>query len=223
MKKSTKLILIIEVQVILLLLIFSIFKINTLSRKAYNTNKFVHEALKDKRIEDLNLNASNDIVIGESDAPVEIIVYSRFDCSACSEFFTNNYTQLKEDFIDKGKVKLVVRYLVHPSKRNTLYATKCAYYANETGNFGAFSTQLNRQYPSLDTLMIKEIILDLTGDEEAIESFLRDKTVENSLLQKANSIRKAGITSTPTLFINGARITGTRRYSKFKEIILMEL
>lgn len=223
MKKIIRLMLIIEVQVAILLLIFITFKINTLDQKVHNTNKFVHEALKDKRIEELNSIISNDIVLGEHNAPVEIIFYSRFDCSACSEFITDNYAQLKEEFIEKGQVKLIIRYLVHPSKKYTLYATKCAYYAYEKGVYDSFSHQINLQYPNLDTTMIKRIVLDLAGDEYSLEKFLQDKTIEAKLFQKAALIRKAGITSTPTIFINGIQITGNRRYAKYKEIISNEL
>jgi protein-disulfide isomerase len=223
MKNWIKIFLIVEIQIVLVLLIVAIIKTNNLDSKVYNTNKFVYEALIDKRVKALNVIKENDIIVGNPNAPVTIFLYSRFDCSVCNDFFDGSYERLKADFIDEGKVRLVVRYLVHSSKLHILYATKSAYYTNISGCYDLFAKRLRNQYPDMDSTAVKEIVLDLTKNSEDFSGFVSDKTIEDEILQFAATIREAGIRSTPTIFINRQRLTGNSGYGKLKEIILFEL
>lgn len=223
MKNWIKIFLIVEIQCILLFLIAAIIKINKLDHKVYNTNKFVYEALMDKRILALNEIKDNDIVVGNPNAPVTVFLYSRFDCSACNDFFNNNYERLKTDYINDGKVKLVVRYLVHPSKPVALYAAKCAFYMSKLGYFDLFTKRLRDQYPISDTALVKGIVLNLARNSADFNVFVSDKTMEELILQFAATIRHAGIRSTPTLFINNQQIVGNPNYERLKKLILSAL
>ncbi len=223
MNKKAKLIIFIELQIIILLISFLVFKVKSLEDKVYNTNKFIHKVLIDKKEEALRTINENDIIIGDSSAPVTIFMYSRFDCSACSDFFSESYEKLKKNYIDKGLVKLVVRYLVHQSKPHTLFATKCAHFAKKTGFFDSYSLDVKDMYAALDTIKIKDLIINLTKKPDSIDSFLKDKEFEASLLNFADKIRAAGIRSTPTFFINETRVIGTRPFKNFEKIIISEL
>lgn len=222
-KNGTKIFLIIEVQIILLLLVFMIVKMEDLNKRVFNTNKFVYEVLSNKRIEQLNTINENDIIIGETDAPVTLIVYTRFDCSACNSFFTDNYKLLKPEFIDNGIVKIVVRYLVHQTKPLTLYSTKCAYYAHQNGFYDSFVEKLGEIYPSLDTSVVKNIMLDFNINPESLKLFTEDLTFENHILHLADEIRRTGIRNTPTIFVNKQQLTGNRNYEDIRRVILNEL
>jgi protein-disulfide isomerase len=177
----------------------------------------------DQRIGTLNTINNSDIVIGDTNAPVTIFIYSRFDCSACNDFFEKNYNRLKNEFIDNGAVKLVIRYLVHSSKEESLYATKCAYYAYENGLFDSYIDQMSAHYPDLDTVVIRNSLLDLTSTDNYLDNYLKDNTIEDQLLKSTINIRNAGIHATPTIFINNTKLVGNRRYAKIKEIIWSEL
>jgi len=50
-----------------------------------------------------------DIVLGKADAPVTIIEYASMTCSHCAHFANAVLPQLKEKYIDTGKVKLISR------------------------------------------------------------------------------------------------------------------
>ena len=56
----------------------------------------------------LNINES-DFFIGDSDAPVTIIEYASMSCSHCADFHNDTLDDLKTEYIDTGKVKLVFR------------------------------------------------------------------------------------------------------------------
>lgn len=48
-------------------------------------------------------------VMGKADAPVTIIEYSSLTCPHCAEFHKSVLPQVKKDYIDTGKAKLVFR------------------------------------------------------------------------------------------------------------------
>ncbi|WP_158965673.1 DsbA family protein [Chachezhania sediminis] len=50
-----------------------------------------------------------EMVLGDPDAPVEMIEYASFTCPHCATFNTGPLKQLKKDYVDTGKVKLVYR------------------------------------------------------------------------------------------------------------------
>lgn len=53
-----------------------------------------------------------DIVIGDANAPVEIIEYASLTCSHCATFHATTYPELKKAYLDTGKAKLVFRHFV---------------------------------------------------------------------------------------------------------------
>jgi len=218
-----KYLLVVEIQIILILLVITLVKTEKLNEKVYNTNRFVYEVMRDNRMSELNIVNDKDIVIGEPGAPVTIFLYSRFDCDACTEFFESNYPRLKEDFIDRGMVKLVVRYLTHPTKPNTLFATKSAYYAHQAGYFDYYIEKIDSIYPVLDSNEVMLISLNFTAEHDVLDSFIHDKVFEEHILELAEDAREAGIRFTPTLFINNRQLTGNRNYAKLNQVILSEL
>ena len=64
MNKIIKTLIIVEVLVIIVLIIMCHLKLSTLEKKVYNTNKFMHELLINKQIEELKQIDKDDIVIG---------------------------------------------------------------------------------------------------------------------------------------------------------------
>ena len=69
-------------------------------------------------------------VLGKSSAKVELVEFSDFQCPFCKQFFNETYKQLKEKYIDTGKVKLVFRHFpltsIHPYAQKAGEAAECA-------------------------------------------------------------------------------------------------
>ena len=55
------------------------------------------------------LLSEKDFVIGDENAPITIIEYASMSCSHCADFHVNTLPQLKDEYIDTGKVKFVFR------------------------------------------------------------------------------------------------------------------
>lgn len=54
-------------------------------------------------------SVDDDPVEGNKDATVTIVEFSDYECPFCKRHFDQTYPQLKKDYIDTGKVKLVFR------------------------------------------------------------------------------------------------------------------
>lgn len=53
--------------------------------------------------------ALNDQVIGDTNAPVTLIEFSSLTCPHCADFHVRTLPKIKKEYIDTGKVKMIVR------------------------------------------------------------------------------------------------------------------
>ena len=58
---------------------------------------------------DVDTSGVEDMSLGNSDASVTLIEYASFTCPHCASFHAGPYKQLKEEFIDTGKINFVYR------------------------------------------------------------------------------------------------------------------
>ncbi len=74
------------------------------------------------------VSMDDDAIEGDPNAPITIIEFSDYECPFCQRHFNTTYPQLKSEFIDTGKVKLVFRDL--PLSFHDPVATQAAVAAN---------------------------------------------------------------------------------------------
>src|SRR3989344_7763193 len=79
-----------------------------------------------------------DPVLGDANAPVTMIEFSDYECPFCKRHFQDTFPQIKSEYIDTGKVKLVFRDL--PLSFHDPLATKEAMAANCSREQGGDST-----------------------------------------------------------------------------------
>ena len=53
--------------------------------------------------------ALGDMALGPVDAPVTVIEYASLTCHHCASFHKNTFPRLKQNFIDKGRIRFVMR------------------------------------------------------------------------------------------------------------------
>ena len=70
-------------------------------------NKSFSENLKNLDIPDSF--KLEDIVIGDEKAPHTLVVYSSFSCNHCCKFHKEEFPKLKKQYIDTGKLKVILR------------------------------------------------------------------------------------------------------------------
>jgi protein-disulfide isomerase len=69
-------------------------------------------------------------ILGNQNAPVALVEFSDYECPFCGAFFKGAEAQIKKEYVDTGKVKLVYRDYplnqIHPGAQKAAEAARCA-------------------------------------------------------------------------------------------------
>lgn len=155
-----------------------------------------------------------DIILGDKNAKVTIIEYASMTCSHCAAFHNGTFPELKEKYIDTGKVKFIFRDF--PLDEQALRAAMMARCAAKGGdeNFmkfvkAIFSSQSNWAGKK-NYLEILSNIGKLGGFKtEEFESCIADKKIEEEIMSgRFDAAKKLDVRSTPTFFVNKEILRG---------------
>jgi len=178
----------------------------------------------------VNVSEDDDPVRGDSNAPVTIIEFSDFQCPFCRKFFDETLGQVEEIYIKTGKAKLVYRDFplpFHPMAQKSAEAAECA---DDQGKFWEMHDKIfveqskqgsgTIQY-SLDDVKrwAGEIGLNANQFNECVDSGKYSEEVKKDLADG----NAAGVSGTPSFFINGKILVGAQPFSAFEQVIEAEL
>lgn len=175
---------------------------------------------------------SDDIVLGDQNAPITIIEYASLSCPHCAAFYSDGFSKLKEEYIDTAKVKFIYRDfpLNHPALTAAVTAL-CQAENNNTDpikyhNFvkALFKTQDSWAFGDDFVKKLENIaILDGMSNQRFNECIKNIKLQESILEKRLNAAKVLQISSTPTFFINDKIMHGFTGYGDIKNIIEAEL
>ncbi len=167
-------------------------------------------------------------MLGKSDAKVTIIEFADFRCPFCEKFFTDTESQIIKDYVNTGKAKFAFRHFAFLGPASVV-AANAAECANEQGKFWEFHNYLYKNQPSeSDTsLYVTDKLTNIAGalgiNTSQFQSCLDGKKYDKNVSADLADGQKAGVTGTPTVFVNGISVVGAQPYSAFKTIIDQEL
>lgn len=172
----------------------------------------------------VNVSTGNFPVLGNKNAKVTVIEFADFRCPYCEQFFTNTEPQLMKDYVDTGKVKFAFRNyaFLGPASIVAADAAECA---NDQGKFWAFHDYLYKnQPPETDTTMyntdtLTQAAASLGMNSDQFKNCLANKTDDSKVSQDLADGNKAGVSGTPTFFVNGVPLVGAQPYSAFQTAI----
>ena len=162
------------------------------------------------------VSTDDDPVLGNPDAPVTIVEFSDYECPFCKRHYQNTFPQIKEEYIDTGKVKLVFRDLPlsfhDPLATTQAMTASCArdqggdevYYEYHDAIFE--TTQSNGNGMTEDQLFA--IADDLGLNRGQIESCVESEKYKEEILADIEGARSSGATATPTFFIGPSDDSG---------------
>ena len=170
--------------------------------------------------------AMGDIVMGDPDAPVTVIEYASFTCPHCATFAVHTFPEVKEKYIDTGKVKFVLREVYFD--QYGLWASMVARCGGEKGFYPIAESLLASQSTWTRAPDIGHAIQQvgrragLTG--ERLEQCLSDRDFAKELLAEYQANMEAdGVKSTPTFIINGEQHTGALGVEDFSALLDAQL
>ena len=165
----------------------------------------------------------NPIYEGNLDAKIQLIIYESLTCSHCADFHKNVYPDLKENFIDKGYVKIEFRSF--PLDMASLNASKIAHCKND-GKSDILHFLFNNQKKWTKGDEIEEInfnlkkILDSEKYGINIDKCIGNKKVEDHILEdRIEAVKKFKLNATPTLIINNKKFDKPLNYKNLKKTL----
>jgi len=170
-----------------------------------------------------SIEASLDKSEGATEAPVVVMEYADFQCPYCRQFATNAEHQLKTDYIDPGKVRFVFRHMafIGEESRQAAEASECA---NEQGHFWEyhdklFAEQAGENVGAFSVDNLKRFAADLNLNTEQFNQCLDSGQYRDKVQQEVAEGQRRGVSSTPTLFVNGQLIQHGNDYQVLQAAI----
>lgn len=161
------------------------------------------------------IDTSNSPFKGNPNAPVEIVVFSDFQCPYCA-----TVKQTLESILRRfpDKIKIVFKHCPLGYHNNAVEAAQAAVAAGIQGKFWEFHDLLFENQKDLSPQKIMEIAEALGLD---MEKFKKDKTspqVTAVISRDVNQAKALEIRGVPAVFINGEPQDNTKEESLSKEI-----
>lgn len=188
----------------------------------------------------VSASVDDDPVLGQENAPVTIIEFSDYQCPFCRKFWTETFSQVKEQYIDTGKAKLIYRDFpltnIHPMAAKAAEAAECvqeqagdeAYFemhdkifaeqnVMDGGDPNNGPVKSTVQFTAQD---LKDWANELGYD---IGSCLDSGQMSSEVQSDLRDGQAAGGRGTPYFVINGKPLSGAQPFSAFQQAIESEL
>ena len=158
---------------------------------------------------------------GPATAPVTIVEFSDFECPFCGRLFPT-LKAVEKIYLDR--VRIVYRQFplrkIHPLAQKAAEASLCA---GEQGRFWDMHDSLfgDQEHLTVDDLKARAVALklDTATFNACLDSGKQVAAIDRDIADGA----KAGVTGTPTMFINGRMMVGAQPYAQIQAVIEDEL
>ena len=152
--------------------------------------------------------------IGDPSAPVHLVEYASMACPHCAHFHAENFPQLKANYIDTGRVRLTMQeILTEPAVAafGMFQLARCGQ-VDGAEYFRRMGILFDRQHAILSSGTVGAFIESLVaiGGEwgltrEQVTASLHDASGQQRISRSIEAADAAGVSGTPTFFINGQR------------------
>jgi protein-disulfide isomerase len=166
--------------------------------------------------------ASSDQTKGNSDSKILFVEYGDFQCSACGRYYPL-LKQLNQEFGDR--IQFVYRHFplrqTHPHAQ---LAAQVAEAASKQGKFWEMHDLLFENQQEWSELRstkktFNKYAEELNLDLERFKQDVSSKETKGKVNNDYSSGIKAGVNSTPTLFLNGKKLQNPRGYDDLKKLV----
>ncbi|SLN60406.1 Disulfide bond formation protein D precursor [Roseivivax jejudonensis] len=166
-----------------------------------------------------------EMTLGSADAPVEVIEYASFTCPHCASFHEQVFDELKENYIDTGRIKFTMREVYFD--KYGIWASAIARCNTDTERFFGITDMLYESQSDWARAGSESAIADelrkigrLAGIEgEELEACMNDGDKLRSLVGwYQENATEDDITSTPSFIIDGEKYSNMT-YADFSEIL----
>jgi protein-disulfide isomerase len=160
---------------------------------------------------------------GNKDAKVTIVEFADFQCPYCKQFFQLSKPALFKQYVDAGQVTFVYKHMAILGTESTwaAEASECA--ADQSRFWDYHDLLFNQQTGENQGAFTKDKLLgfaqELKLDMTKFEPCLKDDQTLDRVQADIQEGEQAGVSGTPTFFINGRGLVGAQPLAAFKSMI----
>lgn len=183
---------------------------------------------------------ADDPVLGNENAQVTIVQFTDWQCPFCRKFESETFDQIKQNYIDTGKVKFVTRDFplesIHPGAMPAALAAECVNELGGSEGYYAFKELVNDEQNTRDSGSPAGPVtktVTFTNDDLVtwaqslgfnIQSCLDDQTYASEVQGDLADGQAAGVSGTPAFFIINKKgkatlLSGAQPYTAFKSAL----
>ena len=171
------------------------------------------------------LNTAGLEVLGRKDAPLTLVEFSDYQCPFCRAFHTGAFEQIKKEWIDTGKLRLISWDLPLEFHSNAAKAAQAARCAGEQNKFWEMRDLLISNAAQLETEAIVGYARQVPQlDLERFKGCLGSNKYAGEIKKAADVANAQGISGTPSFLLgkthgdqlDGAVIVGAQPYAAFE-------
>lgn len=181
-------------------------------------------------VEDFKIDAKEVVFLGNENAPITLVEFADYQCPFCAKFFEESLSLIKQEYVDKGKVKIVFQDFAFLGEES-FRAAEAAWCAADQGKFWEYHDLIFRTESldnqenngNLNLVQLKMLASQLMLDMESFSQCVDSRKYQQKVLSNIQKAKKAGVRATPTVFINNLKLEGALPYEVFKLAIEDEL
>lgn len=152
-------------------------------------------------------------ILGDSTAPVWVIMASDFQCPFCKQWETANYARIVKDYVKTGKARLAFLNMplsMHPNALPASEAAMCAAVQNKFWQMHdtLFASQAQWEVLPDPRAKFDSITKALGVDMPSWRSCMAQHATLALIDADRDRARQAGVNSTPTFFVGNQTLMG---------------
>lgn len=186
------------------------------------SNRPIREVIEKPTFEDVTRTGTlPEFSLGHADAPVTLVKYMSLTCPYCRRFQAETFPVLKRDYIDTGKVRLVIReFPIGKASGTATIALRCApmsSYLELYGKFLAQQTAWVAQEVRHDA--IARVAAQVGVTREQYDACVADARLIDELKRVKDRGRQLGVIGTPNFFVDDRLVKKVVGMKELRELI----
>jgi protein-disulfide isomerase len=151
--------------------------------------------------------------LGADSAPVTIVEFTDYQCPFCAQHARGTFHAIKEQFVDSGTVRYVVRDLplpMHPLAERAARAARCAGQQG-SGQYWRYHDALFEAQSRLADTTFAEVARKIGLHPGRFEACTKSERIAALVRQDAEEAGHAGLSGTPSFVVGraaGGKVTG---------------
>lgn len=166
--------------------------------------------------------------LGKAEAQVAVVEFTDFECPFCQRFHSQTFSQIKETYIDSGKIRYLVRNYplgFHAQAKPAAVAANCA---GKQGQYWEMQHALFTNQRCLGADLYSELAATLKLNEEVFHACLEDPSQAQTVDTDQQYGQSIGVRGTPNFFIgriqdgkmiNATHISGAQPFTTFSRAL----